>query len=99
MLSNGANYDIDLAENEIALKKIILDLKVDTQVIFNLLVRKGVISEDEIKSARAAIKNSPRYYPMYSYLDEASRKAEYYRANPQEHLRDLFKAKLNEEIY
>lgn len=98
MLSNGANYDINLAENEIAMKRLMLDIKVDTQVIFNLLVRKGIIQEDEIKTARAAIKNSPRYKPLYDYLNGAMSKAEYYSANPQEHLRDLFKAKLDGTI-
>ena len=41
MLSRDANYNMDTALNEINEKKLLLDVKVETQLILQLLVTKG----------------------------------------------------------
>lgn len=40
MLSRDANYNMDTALNEINEKKLLLDVKVETQLILQLLVAK-----------------------------------------------------------
>ena len=40
MLSRDANYNMDTALNEINEKKLLLDVKVETQLMLQLLVQK-----------------------------------------------------------
>lgn len=42
MLSNDANYNMDTALNEINQKKLLLDVKVETQLILQLLGQEGI---------------------------------------------------------
>ena len=43
-------------------------------------------------------KNSPNYKPVYDYLNGAEQKANYYKNNPEQHLKDVFNAKMNGTI-
>ena len=98
MLSNNANYDMDTALDEINQKKLLLDVKVETQLILQLLVQKGIVTREEVSDMRNKVKNSPNYKPLYDYFEQAEQKANYYKNNPQEHLRDVFAAKMNGTI-
>ena len=98
MLSRNANYDMDTALNEINQKKMLLDVKVETQLILQLLVSKGIVTREEVSEMREKVKNSTNYKPLYEYLEGAGQKAEYYKDNPQQHLKDLFAAKMNGTI-
>lgn len=98
MFSKDANYDMDTALSEINEKKLILDVKVETQVILQLLVQKGIVTREEVSTMRETVKNSPQYKPLYQYLEGAVDKAEYYKQNPQEHLKDIMNAKLNGKL-
>lgn len=98
MLSNNANYNMDDALNEINQKKLLLDVKVETQLILQLLVQKGIISREEVSDMRSKVKNSPSYKHLYEYFKNAENTANYYKQNPQEHLRDVFKAKMDGRI-
>lgn len=98
MLSRDANYDMDTALNEINEKKLLLDVKVETQLILQLLVQKEIVMRDEVQAMREKVKNSPSYRPLYEYLETAEQKANYYKGNPEQHLRDVLKAKMNGTI-
>ena len=98
MLSNNANYDMDTALDEINQKKLLLDVKVETQLILQLLVQKGIVTREEVSDMRNKVKNSPNYKLLYDYFEQAEQKANYYKNNPQEHLRDVFAAKMNGTI-
>lgn len=95
MLSRNANYDMDTALNEINEKKLLLDVKVETQLILQLLVSKGIVTREEVSDMREKVKSSPNYKPLYDYFENAEQKAEYYKSNPEQHLKDIFNAKLN----
>lgn len=95
MLSRDANYDMDIAYNEINEKKLILDVKVETQLILQLLVSKGIVTREEVSAMRNKVKNSPNYKPMYDYFNRAEQKVNYYKSNPKQHLKDVFSAKMN----
>lgn len=98
MLSRNANYDMDTALNEINEKKLLLDAKVETQLILQLLVSKGIVTREEVSSMREKVKNSTNYKPLYEYFEMAEQKAEYYKNNPEQHLKDVFAAKMNGSI-
>lgn len=98
ILSRGANYDMDSALNEINEKKLLLDVKVETQLILQLLVSKGIATREEVSAMREKVKNSPNYKPLYDYFEQAEQKANYYKSNPEQHLRDVLAAKMNGKI-
>nr|WP_300850876.1 hypothetical protein [uncultured Acetatifactor sp.] len=98
MLSRNANYDMDTALNEINEKKLLLDVKAETQLILQLLVSKGIATREEVSSMREKVKNSPNYKPLYEYFEMAEQKAEYYKNNPEQHLKDVLAAKMNGTI-
>ena len=98
MLSRNANYYMDTALNEINEKKLLLDVKVETQLILQLLVSKGIVTREEVSSMREKVKNSPNYKPLYEYFEMAEQKAEYYKNNPEQHLKDVLAAKMNGTI-
>lgn len=98
VLSNDANYNMDTALNEINQKKLLLDVKVETQLILQLLVAKGIVTREEVSEMRNKVKNSSQYKPLYDYFEQAEQKVNYYKANPQEHLKDVFAAKMNGNI-
>lgn len=98
MLSRNANYDMDTALNEINEKKLLLDVKVETQLILQLLVSKGIATREEVSSMREKVRNSPNYKPLYEYFEMAEQKAEYYKNNPEQHLKDVLAAKMNGTI-
>ena len=98
MLSRNANYDMDAALNEINEKKLLLDVKVETQLILQLFVSKGIVTREEVSSMREKVKSSSNYKPLYEYFEQAEQKANYYKNNPEQHLKDLLAAKVNGEI-
>lgn len=98
MLSRNANYDMDTALNEINDKVLLLDIKVETQLILQLLVQKGIVTREEVSSMRDVVKNSPNYKPLYEYFKQAKQTANYYKENPEQHLKDVFAAKMNGRI-
>lgn len=95
MLSNDANYNMDTALNEINQKKLLLDVKVETQLVLQLLVTKGIVTREEVAEMRNKVKNSSQYKPLYDYFEQAEQKANYYKVNPEQHLKDVFAAKMN----
>lgn len=98
MLSRDANYNMDTALSEINEKKLLLDAKVETQLILQLLVQKEIVTRGEVQSMREKVKNSPSYKPLYEYFEKAEQKANYYKSNPEQHLRDILSAKMNGTI-
>ena len=98
MLSRDANYNMDTALDEINQKKLLLDIKVETQVILQLLVANNIVTREEVSKMRDTVKNSPNYKPLYDYFEKAEQKANYYKDNPEQHLKDVLAAKMNGTI-
>lgn len=95
MLSNKANYDTDAALQELNQKRLVLDVKVETQTILQLLVSKGLVTREEVAKMRTTVKNSPKYKLIYDSLDALEKKVVEYRNNPEAHLKDLLQAKMD----
>ena len=98
MLSRDANYNMDTALDEINQKKLLLDIKVETQVILQLLVANNIVTREEVSKMRDTVRNSPNYKPLYDYFEKAEQKANYYKDNPEQHLKDVLAAKMNGTI-
>lgn len=98
MLSKNANYDMDSALDEINIKELMLDTKAETQVCLQILVQKGITNKEEIDAMRKKVKNSPNYKPLYDYFKNAKEKAEFYKNNPEEHLKDVLQMKLDGKL-
>ena len=87
MLSKYANYDMSKALSEIEMQRLLLDVKVETQVILQLLVKHNIVTREEVQEMRKVVNGSKNYKLMYEYLDNATQTANYYKENPQEHLK------------
>ena len=98
VLSHDANFNMDLALDELNLKKLVLDVKAETQTILQLLVEKEVVTREEVQKMREVVKNSPKYKLLYDYLNQAEQQAQYYKDNPQEHLKAVMNAKMNGKL-
>lgn len=85
MLSRNANYDMDIALNEIEDTKLFLDLETETQTILQLLVQKGIVTHEEVSEMRNKVKNSPKRKSLYEYIRATEEKAHYYKDNPEQH--------------
>ena len=98
LFSNDAMYNMDKAEKEINDTRLLIDLKVETQVLLQLLVSKGIVTREEVQSMRETVKRQPQYKAVYDYLDQSKKTAEYYQQNPEQHLKDIMNAKLNGKL-
>ena len=95
MFSRNANYNMDSALKEINDMKLLLDVKVETQTILQLLVAKGIVTREEVQATREKVRSQPMYKSLYEYFENSEKKAQYYKDNPEEHLKDLMKAKMS----
>ena len=98
VLSRDAAFNMDQALDELNLKKLVLDVKAETQTILQLLVEKEVVTREEVQKMREVVKNSPKYKLLYDYLNQAEQQAQYYKDNPQEHLKAVMNAKMNGKL-
>ena len=98
MLSKDANYDMQQAAMEITQQEAILDARVDSQVVLQLMVEKGIVTREEVATMRAKVKAQPKYKADYDYLNNAKQKVIQYTQDPQQHLKDLMNMKLNGKL-
>lgn len=78
--------------------RLILDTKVETQVILQLLVEKGIVTREEVAVKREYVKSQPQYKACYDVLEGSANMGQYYKDHPEEHLKDLMKAKMEGKI-
>lgn len=97
-VSRNANYDLDTASQELIVQENILKCLVDTQATLQLLVEKGIVTREEVSAMRATVRSREPYKSTSDYIKQAKESVEYYKQNPEQHLKDLFKAKLDGKI-
>lgn len=91
-------YNLDESKQDLIQMEAIFNAQVDTQVILQILLDKGICNRHEIQAHREHVKQLPKYKATDNYLKNAKESVEYYKNNPQDHLRDLFKAKMDGKI-
>lgn len=98
MFTNNDNYDLDSAQHKIDEARRLLNLQVQIKTLENTLIAKGVISELDLKAAEQYVLQDETLKQGLEQLNIAERKIKEYKADPQKHLQDLLKAKINGTI-
>lgn len=96
MLDTSQMGDLDAAARELHDKKTILDIAVDIQATLRLLVEKEIISKNEINRTRNEVRKSPKYANGYTYIRQTLNEIDKYKADPREHLKEMFKRKIEQ---
>lgn len=76
-------------------KKLILDTAVDTQVILQLLIKKNIITKEELDEMRVKVKGLEKYRLAYEMINNIEKAANLYENDPQAYLKALFADKMN----
>lgn len=98
MLNNNDYYHPDEALSRISEQEAMLKTAMDVQVILQLLILKGICTQEEIADMRLKVANLPTYKNTLNTLKTERVAMEKAKANPQEYLGALFNAKMNGDI-
>jgi adenylate kinase family enzyme len=91
-------YDMDETMNEMVQKEAIFNTQVDVQVLLQILIDKGICTREEINVHRNRVRQLPKYKATANYIEQTKNMAEYYKANPEQQLKDILKAKMEGKI-
>lgn len=98
MLNNNDYYHPDEALFRISEQEAMLKTAMDVQVVLQLLISKGICTQEEIADMRLKVANLPTYKNTLNTLKTERAAMEKAKANPQEYLGALFNAKMNGDI-
>lgn len=98
MLTNNDSYDLDSAQNKLDQAKEILDIKIQIKTLEQVLIAKGIISKLDLDAAETYILQDPKIQEYILQINAVEDKIKMYKNNPEQHLRDLLKAKMNGTI-
>ena len=91
-------YNPGELKEEAILKKLILDTAVDVQSVLQLMIKKEMITKEELDSARDYVRNIPKYKASYEAINELFKAGDVYERDPQAYLRAIVKAKMDGTI-
>jgi FKBP-type peptidyl-prolyl cis-trans isomerase (trigger factor) len=91
-------YNMDESKQDLVKLEALFNAQVDTQVILQLLIDKGICTRSEINLHREKVKELPKYKATADYIKQSKETVDYYNKNPEQHLRDIFKAKMDGKI-
>lgn len=97
-IKNESYYKPDEALQELAIQKTIINLAVDIQALLRILVDKEIITREEMNTYREEVRSSPKYKNTIDEIERMKNGFNYYKDNPTEHLKAVFKAKMNGDI-
>ena len=98
MFSNNDNYDLDSAKNKLDQAKEILNIKIEIKMLEQVLIAKGVMSKFDLDAAKKYVVSDPNIQEYMLQIAAIEDKIKMYKNNPEQHLRDLFNAKMNGTI-
>lgn len=91
-------YNLDESKQDLIQMEAIFNAQVDTQVILQLLLDKEICTREEINLHRNRVKQLPKYKATNDYINQEKESIDYYKKNPEQHLKDVFKAKMDGKI-
>lgn len=91
-------YNLDETKQDLVMMEQILNAQVDTQVIIQILIEKGICAREEIQTHRERVRQLPKYKTTIDFIHQSKEGVNYYKNNPEQHLKDLFKAKMDGKI-
>ena len=98
MLHNDDYYHPDEALSRISEQEAMLKTAMDVQVVLQLLIAKGICTQEEIAEMRLKVANLPTYKVTLDKLKSERATMEKAKANPEEYLKALLNAKMNGDI-
>lgn len=98
MFSNNDNYDLDSAQSKIDNARRLINLQIQVDALKNVLVAKGIISELDISATKQFIMSDETVKSTLEALGQAEQRVNMYKNNPEQHLKDLLKAKMDGTI-
>lgn len=98
MLNNNDYYHPEEALSRISEQEAMLKTAMDVQVVLQLLISKGIVTQEEIADMRLKVANLPTYKTTLDSLKSERTAMEKAKANPEDYLKDLFNAKMNGDI-
>ena len=97
-VNSNSYYKPDDALHELMIQETILNVAVDVQALLRILVKKEIITRDEVKQYRQEVRNSPKYKSAIEAIKREKQGFQVAKDNPKDYLKALFKAKLNGKI-
>lgn len=98
MLHNDDYYHPEEALSRISEQEAMLKTAMDVQVVLQLLIAKGICTQEEIADMRLKVANLPTYKVTLDKLKSERAAMEKAKANPEEYLKALLSAKMNGDI-
>ena len=98
MLSNNDKYHPEQALKRITEQELQIPTKIDSQVVLQLLIAKGIVSIEEINDMRKKVSALPKYKTTLDSLLLEKQAMEAAINNSEEYLMALMNAKLNGDI-
>ena len=98
MLNNNDYYHPEEALSRISEQEAMLKTAMDVQVVLQLLISKGLVTQEEIANMRLKVANLPTYKTTLDSLKSERAAMEKAKNNPEDYLTALFKAKMNGDI-
>lgn len=93
-VSNSSYYKPDDALQELLLQEQILNSLIEGQTILQLLIKKEIVTREEVAEMRSKVRSLPKYKLAIEDIEQQKAVFSYAKDNPQEHLRAIMKAKL-----
>lgn len=91
-------YNMDETMQEMVQKEAIFNTQVDIQVLLQIIIDKGICTRSEINLHREKVKDLPKYKATADYINQTKQMVEYYKSNPEQQLKDVFKSKMEGKI-
>ena len=89
------NLDPEKALKELYSQEQILKVSVDIQALLQLLVEKEIITRNEINIYRDKVLKNPKYGKVKEQIQEEIKAMNYAKDHPEEYLKAMLNAKLN----
>ncbi|MDO4313999.1 MAG: hypothetical protein Q4C52_13040 [Eubacteriales bacterium] len=97
-ISNDKYYKPDEALYELMIQENIINIAVDAQATLRILVDKGIVSREEVNGYRNEVRNSPKYRLAIEDIRKQKEAFQAAKNNPEEYLRAMFKAKMDDKL-
>ena len=98
MLSNKDYYYPEEALSRIHEQQAMLKTAMDIQVVLQLLIKHGLVSQDEIAEMRLKVAELPTYKATLDSLNKEEAAMKYAVNHPEDHLKAILNAKMNGEL-
>ena len=95
MFSKSDIFDLDKSAQILDFAEMLVDTKLEIEVLRDLLERHGIITSLEFEACKRYLASTPERKAVLDYIDRMKAGVEHYKNNQQDYLRDLFKAKMN----